>query len=316
MRDEAAIEAVALSKTYPGAPAAALDGVSLSVPSGRLFGLLGPNGAGKTTFLSIACGLTRPSSGQLQVLGRDASCDGPALKRLLGLVPQGLAVYPTLTARENLQVFGGLHGLAGPVLRERIRRCLQIAGLEEFADRRVETYSGGLGRRLNLVVALLHQPRLLVLDEPTVGIDPQSRHFIHATLRTMNREGMTVVYTSHYLEEVEQLCDEIAIIDHGRIVAHGTTAALLAAHQTQEIELWLGTAPSTTLRTAMGQLPGVTGVRCEAARVWLKSGQPAQVLGPLASLLQTHRVELLSLSLGATDLEQVFLAITGTRLRE
>lgn len=313
---EPAIEAVAVSKAYPGAPGPALDAVSLSVGAGRIFGLLGPNGAGKTTFLSIVCGLARPSSGQLRVLGRDAARDAGMLKHHLGLVPQSVAVYPTLTARENLQVFGGLHGLSGHGLRQRINSCLRIAGLEEFADRRVDTYSGGLKRRLNLVVALLHQPRLLVLDEPTVGIDPQSRRFIHDALRAMNREGMTIVYTSHYLEEVEQLCDEIGIIDHGRIVARGTTDELLITHQVPTIELRVGQPPSPIVRAALNQLPGVSEVRCEAARVVLQAARPAGVLGPLAALLEVHQVELLSLSLGATDLERVFLTITGTRLRD
>ena len=209
-----------LRKRYPGAAAPALDGVSLRVERGECFGLLGPNGAGKTTLLGLACGLLKPDSGSLSLGGAGR----------LGLVPQDIALYPSLDGRENLLFFGRMQGLGGPALHHAADSLLQQLGLAEQAGKRVEAYSGGMKRRLNLAAGLLSAPDLLVLDEPTVGVDPQSRLLIHEALARLNQAGMSLLYTTHYLKEAEALCGRVAILDHGRLIAEGSPAELLSAH--------------------------------------------------------------------------------------
>ena len=227
MNSEIIIEVEGLYKTYPGAAQPAVNGISLAIHRESFFGLLGPNGAGKTTFLSMLTGLLKPDSGRIGVAGLDIMDNLNEIKHRLSFVPQDTALYPTLTARENLSFFGSMQGLSGSYLRLRVEECLTISDLNNFADSRVETFSGGMKRRLSLVIGLIHKPDILFLDEPTAGIDPQSRHFIYNTLRKMNAEGMTIVYTSHYMEEAEVLCDYIAIIDHGSVIAQGETGELL-----------------------------------------------------------------------------------------
>jgi ABC-2 type transport system ATP-binding protein len=310
------VEIEGLSKTYPGAGRRAVDAVDLRIARGRIFGLLGPNGAGKTTLLSMLCGLLRPSGGRMRIDGVETVATTVAMRRRIGLVPQDLALHPSLTARENLAYFGGVQGLAGEALARRIAECLTIAGLEGLADRRVETYSGGLKRRLNLVIALIHEPELLVLDEPTVGIDPQSRRFIHEQLRRLNAAGMSIIYTSHYMEEVEHLCDELAIIDHGRIIAHGTVTEVLNRLASGLIRLRLANNISAKLRSALQSLPGVKDLQVDGHAVLIESDDPQQTLTRALDCVRGHGATITSVSLGAVNLEQVFLALTGTNLRD
>lgn len=213
---------------YPGAAVTALDGLTISVPRGQVFGLLGPNGAGKTTAISIMCTLMRPNRGQLTLCGFDVLKEAKKVRSLIGLVPQDIALYPTLSARENLHYFGRLHGLSGANLRQRAEECLNLVGLIDHADRTVETYSGGMKRRANLAVGIIHQPQLLFLDEPTVGIDAQSRNMIIENLTKLKESGMTMIYTTHYMEEAQQLCARIAIVDNGRVIAEGEPDQLVA----------------------------------------------------------------------------------------
>jgi ABC-2 type transport system ATP-binding protein len=227
MNSETIIEVEGLYKTYQGAAQPAVNGISLSIRKGRFFGLLGPNGAGKTTFLSMLTGLLKLDSGRIRIAGLDIMDNLNEIKHRLSFVPQDTALYPTLTARENLSFFGSMQGLSGSSLHLRIEECLAISDLNNYADSRVDTFSGGMKRRLSLVIGLVNKPDILFLDEPTVGIDTQSRHFIYNNLRNMNEKGMTIVYTSHYMDEVEGLCDYIAIIDHGRVIAHGEIGELL-----------------------------------------------------------------------------------------
>jgi ABC-2 type transport system ATP-binding protein len=201
-------------------PLTALDNVTLEIQSGEFFGLLGPNGAGKSTLMSTAAGLRRPSAGSVLIAGLPAG--NPAARRALGLVPQGLALYPHLSAEENLAVFGGLYGLHGAELAGRISELLDSVQLSDRRRHPVKTFSGGMMRRLNLAAALLHRPKLLLCDEPTVGVDPQSRNAIFDLLERLNREGLTVVYSTHYMEEAARLCSRIGIIDHGKVLALGT----------------------------------------------------------------------------------------------
>jgi ABC-2 type transport system ATP-binding protein len=225
-----AIHIQQLFKTYPGADAPAVDGLDLTVEEGRFFGLLGPNGAGKTTTLSILCGLLSATSGKASVLGYELPNELSKVKPLLGVVPQDIALYDTLTARENLKFYGAMYGIPTKVLNPRITQLLDEFGLAEKADKVVGTYSGGMKRRVNLIVGLLHAPRILFLDEPTVGIDVQSRAMINEYLHKLNTSGTTIIYTSHHMDEAERMCDSIGIIDHGKLIAQGAPSELLTAN--------------------------------------------------------------------------------------
>src|SRR5215831_4923749 len=233
--NEAVLELAGLGKDY-GARVA-VQSVDLAIRRGEIFGLLGPNGAGKTTTISMACGVVPPSRGTARIAGHDIRSDTFAAKRAIGLVPQDLALYDELSPRQNLAFFGQLYGLAGDELAQRIDWALGIAGLTDRAGDLVKTFSGGMKRRLNLAAGLIHEPTLLVLDEPTVGVDPQSRRHIFDSIRTLRDRGMTILYTSHYMEEVEELCDRVAIMDAGAIVASGTLAELRAAHSGGGLEI-------------------------------------------------------------------------------
>ena len=224
------LDAQGLTKTYPGAAQPALGGLDLQVAPGEILGLLGPNGAGKTTAVSILCALLRPDAGSVVIGGVDALRHARRVRPLIGLVPQEIALYPALSARENLTFFGRLYGLSGALLRERVDEGLALVGLAEQADRPLSSYSGGMKRRTNLAAGILHRPQLLFLDEPTVGIDPQSRNMILENLKRLRDGGMAMIYTTHYLEEAAQLCDRVMVVDHGRMLVTGPPAALIAAH--------------------------------------------------------------------------------------
>jgi ABC-2 type transport system ATP-binding protein len=216
-----AIEINDLVKIYRGCDEPALNGINLIVPHGEIFGLLGPNGAGKTTTINILCGILSPTSGSLKVSGLESNHNRAEIQHIIGVVPQDIALYPTLTARENLHFLGSIYGLSGRRLRERVDECLAVFGLEKFADRLIRTYSGGMKRRVNLIAGILHRPCILFLDEPTVGIDVQSRNVILEYLKQLNAQQTTIIYTSHYMEEAEFLCSSIAIIDNGKIITQG-----------------------------------------------------------------------------------------------
>lgn len=222
------VEIEGLTKLFKDADEPAVKGVSFSIRQNEVFGLLGPNGAGKTTIISILCGLVSPSSGTVKIDGLDISTNLDDIKQIIGVVPQDIALYPTLTARENLNFYGSMYGLSGQDLKNKIEMWLENLGLTKAANRRVETYSGGMKRRVNLIASILHQPKVLFLDEPTVGVDVQSRNVIMEQLKKVNQEGTTIIYTSHHLEEAENFCTQIAIIDYGQILKQGTPAELIA----------------------------------------------------------------------------------------
>jgi ABC-2 type transport system ATP-binding protein len=224
-----AIEIDQLFKVYKGNEEPALNGINLSVPHGEIFGLLGPNGAGKTTTINILCGIVGANSGNIRISGMDFRKHQREIKHLIGVVPQDIALYPELSARENLRFIGSMYGLHGKVLQERIDSNLARLGLEKFADRQIKSYSGGMKRRINLIAGILHQPCILFLDEPTVGIDVQSRSVILDFLKEINTDQTTIIYTSHYMEEAELLCTSIGIIDHGRIITQGRPAEMIGS---------------------------------------------------------------------------------------
>ena len=228
MSDSPIIEIRDLTKFYKGSDEAALNSVSLTIFRNEIFGLLGPNGAGKTTAISILCGLFTPTSGEVIIDGFNLKSDKDQIKQIIGVVPQELALYPTLTARENLTFFGNMYGLHGKPLKEKIAHSLSVFGLEKHANKKINNYSGGMKRRVNLIAGLLHDPKILFLDEPTVGIDVQSRIVILDYLKELNKNNTTIIYTSHYMEEAENLCSRVAILDRGKVISLGNPEQLLA----------------------------------------------------------------------------------------
>ena len=222
------IEITALSKKYKDAEMYSLSDFTLSIFEGQVFGLLGPNGAGKTTLISMLCGLIKPTSGSFTIEGMTYAKNATQIKKIIGVVPQEYALYPTLSARENLMYFGSMYGLRGKKLKRKVNENLEILGLAKFANKRIETFSGGMKRRINLIAGIMHEPKLLFLDEPTVGVDVQSRNVIIEYLKQLNANGMTILYTSHHLSEAEDFCTDIAIVDRGQMFAHATPTELIA----------------------------------------------------------------------------------------
>jgi ABC-2 type transport system ATP-binding protein len=269
-------------------PVVAVEGLSLEIVRGEVFGLLGPNGAGKTTTIRMAVGQLRPDAGTVDLDGRGSPTD-PAVRQQIGVAPQTLALYDELSGEENLTFFGRLYGLRGGALKQRVTHLLAFVGLTERRRHRVSTYSGGMKRRLNLAVALVHEPALVLLDEPTAGVDPQSRSAIFDLVRTLQGEGRTVVYTTHYMEEAQRLCDRVGIMDHGRLLALDTVAKLIAMH---------------------GRRSTVVTERADGAQR-IETADPKT---ELAGLLQDPSV--LRAHVEQADLESVFLALTGRSLRD
>ncbi|MFC2102223.1 ABC transporter ATP-binding protein, partial [Bacteroidota bacterium] len=227
MSDDVIIRITNLTKYYKGSEEPAIDHLSLDIQRNEIFGLLGPNGAGKTTTISILCGLFPPTEGDVSIDGLDIRSNHEKIKHIIGIVPQEVALYPTLTGLENLQFFGKMYGLRGSVLKDRINNYLVRFGLEKFARKQVSSYSGGMKRRVNMIAGLLHKPKILFLDEPTVGIDVQSRNVILEFLHELREQGTTIIYTSHYMEEAEKLCNRVAIVDQGKLIALGNPGELV-----------------------------------------------------------------------------------------
>jgi ABC-2 type transport system ATP-binding protein len=300
-----------LRKRY--GPTVALDGVSFDVPEGEMFGLLGPNGAGKTTLLSIISCLTEADGGEVRLLGRRVTESDREVRRLIGFVPQELAVYGELTARENLRFFGELYGLGGPALLRRVEELLAAVGLTDKAGDRVRTFSGGMKRRLNLAAALVHGPRLVLLDEPTVGVDPQSRNHIFEEVRRLNGAGLTIIYTSHYMEEVQALCERVGIMDHGGLQACDALPRLL-----QQLKGLIRFRPSQltpALRERIKELPGCSLTE-RGRTLELECADVKGALLRLVSALNEAHADLVSLEIEEPNLERVFLHLTGRGLRD
>ncbi len=228
MSNTAIIEIQHLTKIFKNATEPAVNNISFSINRNEIFGLLGPNGAGKTTTISILCGLFPPSSGKVLIDGKNLDHQLAGIKQIIGIVPQDIALYPTLTARENLDFYGHMYGLKGRTLKLKIEDWLQKLGLTDAANRQISTYSGGMKRRVNLIAGVLHEPKILFLDEPTVGVDVQSRNVIIEHLKELNKAGTTIIYTSHHMDEAENFCSRVSIIDHGKILVQGTPDELIS----------------------------------------------------------------------------------------
>jgi ABC-2 type transport system ATP-binding protein len=290
-------------------------GVSLEIPAGEIFGLLGPNGAGKTTLLSMISTRLRPTSGDAWVFGKDVTQDVDAVRRLLNVAPQEEALYPSLTAAENLTFLAELYGVPHPERARRVAEALDAVELTGRKDDRVSTYSGGMRRRLNLGCALVSAPRLVLLDEPTVAVDPQSRAHIFDAVRTLRARGTTIVYTTHYLEEAESLCDRIAIMDEGQVVACGSLAELLAHSRTTEvIELRLHAAPATV--TPVEAVEGVQKVETVGNDIRIFTARAQHALPRIYRALTGLGHRILRTRVTPVTLDDVFFELTGKALRD
>ena len=294
----------------------AVDDISFDVHDGEILGLLGPNGAGKTTTISMICGVLQPDGGRVIVDECNIWVEPKKVKRHLGVVPQEIAVYEDLTARDNLSFWGSLYGLSGSKLNHRINETLSRVGLADRAGDKVKTFSGGMKRRLNLCMGLLHRPKFLLLDEPTVGIDPQARLNILDVIREAAAAGTTVLYTTHYMDEAEQLCDRIAIIDHGRILALGTLPELTRRAGEAEVLRLTGPLNDESLRERLAAIPGarILGIGDDSAVLAIESGGPG-LLDILPRVLDAD-LGIEDVSIQRPNLQSVFIALTGRELRD
>ena len=294
----------------------AVDGVSFQVPAGKIFGLLGPNGAGKTTIISMIAGLMPPAKGRIEVDGLDLAAHPGDVKRRLGVVPQEIALYEDLSARENLEFWGGVYGMRGKPLATRRDEMLALVGLADRSKEPVRNFSGGMKRRLNLAMGLMHAPRLVLLDEPTVGIDPQARINVLDVVRDIVAGGTTVLYTTHYLEEAELLCDELAIMDHGKIHAQGTIGELKAALGEGSMLTVQGSFEGNAVQQVVERVQGLRVLELADDRALLNVPSGGAGVGRALEALYNSGLRLSDVTVKEPNLEDLFLKLTGRELRD
>ncbi len=317
------LEVSHLRKTFNGS-IVAVDDVSFHVAEGEIFGLVGPNGAGKTTTMTMLAGLLKPDRGSISIQGQPFDPAKYEHRAMLGMVPQNLAIYPGLTALENLRFFGGIYGLRGAKLKERVAAVLDLTGLTERAESLVKTFSGGMQRRLNFGVALLHQPRLVILDEPTVGVDPQSRSHLLEAVKQLCLNGVSILYASHYMEEVEAICHRVAILDHGRLLKCGTLPELLS-NVPRELRLCISPSSPALIEqlrglvevqpSSNGELHGILSLK-ENGDGQAQQAALDEQLRHVMEVLRGCGAELQSIESEEHNLERLFLELTGNRLRD
>lgn len=295
---------------------AAVDKINLKIEEGEIFGFLGPNGAGKSTTIHLICGLLRPDTGQVTVLGKEVKKEPDFTKENIGIVPQEIAIYEDLSAYENVQFFAGLYGLRGQELKARVLEALEFVGLDDQAKRLPSEFSGGMKRRLNIACALAHRPKLIIMDEPTVGIDPQSRNHILQSVRKLNQMGCTIIYTSHYMEEVEELCSRVAIMDHGKIIAEGSIDELKAII-TNTSSVWITVDSVRQVDEAkLRGINGVLNIEIEENLIKVNSSNDLNNLDRIISYFTASQIPIKNIENKAPDLETVFLTLTGRKLRD
>jgi ABC-2 type transport system ATP-binding protein len=294
----------------------AVKGISLQVARGEVFGLLGPNGAGKTTTISMLTGLLEPSGGRIAVDGLDLKSHTNEVKAKMGLVPQEMALYMSLSARQNLMFFGRIYGLKGKELRQRVDEVLEMIGLTERADDPVSDYSGGMKRRVNIGAGLLHKPQILFLDEPTVGVDPQSRNAIFESVEALNRAGMSVIYTTHYMEEAQRLCQRVAIVDEGQIIAQDTPTALIRSLGGGVVMLGVAENAPEDLAELIAEVPAVRSAIRNDGQLKIETQRLQEALMQTLDITNQLDVRITSLEILEPNLESVFLHLTGKKLRQ
>ena len=314
MHNRKAIEVRDLHKSY--GEIHAVQGISFDVHMGEIFSLLGPNGAGKTTTLAMLSCLLEPTKGDALVMGHSIRSESMAVKAAIGVIPQEVALYPDLSARENLSFWGKMYGLRGSALRQRVDEVLEIIGLAERQKGRVAKFSGGMKRRLNVGIGLLHKPQILFMDEPTVGIDPQSRRNILDSVKELNRQGMTILYTTHYMEEAQELSDHIAIMDQGKVIAYGTHEELVKiVGELDRIDLTIN-AQSEQVLEKWQATEGVHKASAEDSRITLLVDDSNLVLPRLFEAAVSAEVRITAVEIKEPNLEAVFLHLTGRALRD
>jgi len=313
MENRPIIEVDGLVKDY--GRVRAVDHVTFAVGTGEVFGLLGPNGAGKTTIISTLSCLVPPSAGSVRVCGLDVVSDSMEVRSRIGVVPQEIALYQSLSARENLMFWGRMYGLSGTALTRRVDELVEVVGLSERAEHRIDTYSGGMKRRINIAVGLLHNPQVLFLDEPTVGIDPQTRRSLLELALELNARGLTILYTTHYLEEAEFLCDRIGIVDGGKLIAIGTESELVAQiGATDTIAVEVEGLEERSL-PSLDDLPDVLETVVDGGDIRINAKSGSSLLPSVVGRLTDAGVTIRSIDVSAPNLESVFLHLTGRSLR-
>jgi ABC-2 type transport system ATP-binding protein len=314
MRPESIVSIQNLRKCY--GETEAVRGLSLEICRGEFFGLLGPNGAGKTTTFGMLTGLIEPTGGSITINGFDLLLRPKELKARMGLVPQGFAFYPTLTARENATFFGRIYGLWGTSLTERINVVLESVRLRDRADQQVATFSNGMKRRLNLALGLLHEPQILILDEPTVGVDTQSRNAILESLEALNQSGVTVLYTTHYIEEAQRLCHRVAILDYGKLIALDTPAALIRGYGRSLIRIGFHEAFDETFLRELECFGSVRILDEQRRGIHLETDRTEEALKDLLALRERRGILFKSIDILEPNLETAFIHLTGRSLRD
>ncbi|MBT3240555.1 MAG: ABC transporter ATP-binding protein [Chloroflexi bacterium] len=314
MKEHLAIEAKNLDKDFGDVHA--VKDVSFEIEKGEIFSLLGPNGAGKSTTISMLSGLLRADSGDASIMGHSIRNEAAQAKAAIGVVPQDIALYEDLSARENLVFWGKMYDLSGKALNQRVDEILDIVGLADRQKHRIDTYSGGMKRRINIGVALLHKPAVVIMDEPTVGIDPQSRRNILDSVKELNAAGMTVLYTTHYMEEAQELSDHLAIMDHGKIIASGTHNELVQiVGELDKIELTVNQNGSNLI-DAWKKLAGITEITSENGSITLLVKDSNKVLPSIFETANQMDSRITSVEIFEPNLETVFLHLTGRALRD
>ncbi|RLQ96740.1 ABC transporter ATP-binding protein [Falsibacillus albus] len=294
----------------------AVDHMSLAIKEGEIFGFLGSNGAGKSTTINMISGLLRSNEGEIKILGKNIMKNKTFAKSNIGVVPQDIAIYEDLTAYENVKFFAGLYGLRGSELHERVDEALKFVGLSDKHKSYPKNFSGGMKRRLNIACAIAHRPKIIIMDEPTVGIDPQSRNYILTSVRKLNEMGCTIIYTSHYMEEVEEICTKIAIVDHGKIIAEGTKEQLISII-TDTKDVWIEVkSVEHLISDELKQIKGVNAVQVEDNTIKVNSDTGVSNLNLIIGYLMSNGFEIRSLDEQEPNLETVFLTLTGRNLRD
>lgn len=294
-----------------------VDNLNFEIKEGCMFGFLGPNGAGKSTSISMICGLVKPSLGDIKVNGYSIVKEKSKAQKSIGLVPQNIALYTSLTAMDNLKFFGGMYGLKGKILKERIDEALQIAGLSDRRNDKINTFSGGMKRRINIASAIMHHPKVIIMDEPTVGIDPQSRNHILKSAKYLNEEyRSTIIYTSHYMEEVEFLCNDIIILDEGRVITKGTKEEVKrSAIEVESLELKVANITPIIIEK-IKTIEGVKGVDFVEDSLNITIKNPQDKLQKIIEILINDSAKIYNINVTEPNLESVFLSLTGKKLRD
>ncbi|MBU5592556.1 ABC transporter ATP-binding protein [Clostridium sp. MSJ-4] len=294
----------------------AIDNLNLDIKEGDIFGLLGPNGAGKTTLINSMIGLTKVDSGSVNIFGKNIKDEIMDIKKNLGIVPQEIALYEELTAYENLMFFGRLYDLKGSALKTAAKEALEFTGIWDRKDQIVKEYSGGMKRRLNIACAIIHRPKLIIMDEPTVGIDPQSRNHILNSVKTLREEGATIIYTSHYMEEVESICNNVAILDKGRVIALGSKEELKDFVYTEErINVKIINA-NFTMVEGIKAIEGIKHCELEGDMLNIIAEKNKISISAVLTIIEESGAEILSFNIEKPTLESVFLTLTGRKLRD